>query len=259
MSDRRPAGRPVMIEPGEGELLAGEVGGVGPGGVGQSQLAEPLWPGDTGTLREASRRALVALVKGPHVSAERHGDIWRALVADADAIRSRLADLFLDLVVDPTLGVAFIRGARAADAPQVVRTLPLTFIDTVLLLHLRGELVRAGGVGRVIVGKDEVFEQLHVYRGAASTDEAGFTKRINAAWTKFEKHNLVVKTTTEGRFEVSPVLRLVFGPDEIAALGAEYRRLLGRDGDEGGEAGIDGRSADEDEDFDEPPSDEDEA
>lgn len=189
---------------------------------------ESLWRGDTGTLREPSRRALAALVKGPYLSADRHGEVWRALVADLDAIRSRLADMFLDLVVDDTLGVAFIRGAQTAagSAPQVVRTLPLTFIDTVLLLHLRGELVRSGGAGRVIVGKDEVYEQLGVYRAIASTDEAGFVKRINASWTKVEKQNLLVKTTTEGRFEISPVLRLVFGPEEIAAVGEEYQRLL---------------------------------
>lgn len=192
--------------------------------------AEPLWEGDPGTLREPSRRALAALVKGPYVSAERHGEIWRALAADTAVIRSRLADMFLELVVDQALGIAFVRGAQTADgtAPQVVRTLPLTFIDTVLLLHLRGELVRAGGTGRVIVGKDEVYDQLHVYRAAASTDEQGFTRRINASWTKFEKQNLVIPTSTEGRYEVSPVLRLVFGPEEIAAVRDEYRRLLGR-------------------------------
>ena len=152
-------------------------------------------------------------------------------MADTPAIRSRLADLFLDLVVDPALGVAFVRGAQtdAGTAPQVVRTLPLTFIDTVLLLHLRGELVRSGGAGRVIVGRDEVFEHLHAYRAAASTDEAGFAKRINASWTKLEKQNILLATSTTGRYEVSPVLRLIFGPEEIAAVRAEYSRLLDDD------------------------------
>ncbi|WP_425956751.1 DUF4194 domain-containing protein [Xylanimonas sp. McL0601] len=213
----------------ETALTETSIAGADGAEVATQEGGDRLWRGDTGTLREPSRRALAALVKGPYVSAERHGDVWRALVADTDAIRSRLADIFLDLVVDTTLGIAFIRGAQtdAGTAPQVVRTLPLTFIDTVLLLHLRGELVRSGGSGRVIVGKDEVFEQLHVYRAASSTDEAGFTKRINASWTKFEKQNLLAKISTEGRFEVSPVLRLVFGPEEIAAVSAEYKRLLG--------------------------------
>jgi hypothetical protein len=191
---------------------------------------EPLWDGDAGTLREPSRRVLAALIKGPYVSADRHGELWRALLADTEALRSRLADLFLELVVDPDLGIAFVRAAQTSDgtAPQVVRTLPLTFIDTILLLHLRGELVRAAGAGRVIVGKDDVYDSLQSYRTVSSTDEAGFTKRINASWTKFEKQNLIIRTSTEGRFEISPVLRLVFGTDEIAAVRAEYVRLRDR-------------------------------
>jgi len=39
------------------------------------------------------------------------------------------------------------------------------------------------------------------------------------------KYGLLAATSTEGRFEVSPVLRLVFGAEEIAAVQAEYRRL----------------------------------
>jgi len=190
--------------------------------------AEPLWPSDTGTLRESSRRALAALIKGPYLSAERQSELWRALVSDTPAIQSRLADLFLELVLDPVHGVAFVRNVDldAGAAPQVVRTMSLTFMDTLLLLNLRSELLRSVLGSRVIVGKDEVYEQLHVYRSASSTDEAGFTKRINAAWKKMVDHSLLLRTSTEGRFEVSPVLRLVFGPDEIAAISAEYQQLL---------------------------------
>lgn len=41
-------------------------------------------------------------------------------------------------------------------------------------------------------------------------------------------YGILASTTTEDRFEVSPVLRLIFGADEIAAVQAEYRRLAGR-------------------------------
>jgi len=212
-----------------------------------------LWHADTGTLREPSRRALVALVKGPYISAEKHRDLWRAVAADTTAIKSRLADMFLDLIIDDTYGVAFVRGAvlDSGTAPQVVRTLPLTFIDTILLLQLRGELVRAGGMNRVIVGKDEVFDQISAYRTTTSTDLALFKKRFNAAWKKLEKQNLVLKTTTEERFEVSPVLRLVFSPEEIAAVAAVYERLRTGGGVSDDDAiiddGIDEADSDEDE------------
>lgn len=186
-----------------------------------------LWPGDRGTLRAPSRRALVQLLRGPYLSADRHGLLWGALLNDEQEIRSRLADLFLELVVDSDQQVAFVRNVDHddVDAPRVVRTAPLTFIDTALLLHLRQQLLTAAPGERVIVGQDEVADQLSAYRAVENTDERGFAKRINASWEKLKKYGILAGTTTEGRFEVAPVLRLIFGPDEIAVVRAEYTRL----------------------------------
>lgn len=197
-------------------------------------LAVGLWDRDAGTLREASRRALVALIKGPYVSAERQQQNWRALQADTDQIRSRLADMFLELVVDDERGIAFVRNAetREGDAPQVVRTSPLTLMDTALLLHLRRELVSSSGAGRVIIGRDEIYDHLQAYRRQASTDVAGFTRRINSSWDKMEKLGILLRTATsgaDGRFEISPVLRLIFGVEQIEAVRVEYARLRGEE------------------------------
>lgn len=188
-----------------------------------------LWPEDTGQLAAASRKVLVQLVKGPYVSAERHKDAWRVLLTDTAAIRSRLADLFLDLVLDEAQGVGFVRNAPVQDgtAPQVVRTMALTFLDTALLLFLRRELLRGSGAQRVFIGKDEVFDHLNSYKANESTDEAGFLKRINAAWTKLEKHSLLLPTGIGQRYEISPILRLVFSPEQIKAVEGEYLRLTG--------------------------------
>lgn len=191
-----------------------------------------LWPGDRGTLRAPSRRALVQLLRGPYLSADRHGLIWGALLNDEEAIRSRLADLFLELVIDSDQQVAFVRNVdhEDVDAPRVVRTAPLTFIDTALLLHLRQQLLTAAPGERVIVGQDEVADQLSAYRAVENTDERGFARRINASWEKLKKYGILAGTTTEGRFEVAPVLRLIFGPDEIAAVRVEYARLAAQAG-----------------------------
>lgn len=185
-----------------------------------------LWDGDTGTLREPSRRVLVQLLRGPYLSASRHGNLWTALLSDEDAVRSSLADLFLDLVTDHAAQVAFVRNTSAdVEAPKVMRTATLTFLDTALLLHLRQTLLQEGGGRKTIVGAEEVADQLQVYRGKDNADIAGFSKRINSSWQKMVKYGLLAATSTEGRFEVSPVLRLVFGAEEIAAVQAEYRRL----------------------------------
>lgn len=192
-----------------------------------------LWDGDTGSLHPESRRALVQLLRGPYLSARRHPQLWNALLADERAIRSRLADLFLDLVLDTEAEVAFVRNAEpdAVEAPRVVRAAAMTFMDTALVLHLRQLLLQATSGERVIVGADEVTDQLQVYRGRDNADPAGFTKRVNASWTKLEKYGILQRTSTEGRFEISPVLRLVFGAEEIAAVQAEFTRLLSRHDD----------------------------
>ncbi len=190
-------------------------------------VGSALWPGDTGSMRAPSRRALVQLLRGPYLSADRHGNLWGALLNDEAPIRSRLADLYLDLVVDTEAQVAFVRNVDsvAADAPRVVRSASLTFMDTAMLLHLRHQLLSAGGTERVIVGQDEVTDQLGVYRDGDNADPAGYAKRINASWTKLVKYGILATTSTEGRFEISPVLRLVFGAEQIAAVQAEYTRL----------------------------------
>jgi hypothetical protein len=192
-------------------------------------LSTLLWPGDTGTMRGPSRRALVQLLRGPYLSADRHGHLWGALLNDEAPIRSRLADLYLDLVVDAEAQIAFVRNvdSPAMDTPRVVRSATLTFMDTAMLLHLRQQLLSAGGAERVIVGQDEVTDQLGVYGTADSGDHAGFAKRINASWTKLVKYGILAPTSTDGRFEISPVLRLVFSAEQIAAVRAEYSRLAG--------------------------------
>lgn len=205
-----------------------------------------LWPGDPGTLLEGSRRALVQLVRGPHLSSGRHGRLWAALLGDEDAIRSRLADLFLDLVVDRESEIAFVRNVTAEiEIPQVVRTAPLTFLDTAALLHLRQLLLRAAPGERVIVGSDELADQLAVYHGKDRGDPALFGKRVNATITKLEKYGILARTSTEGRFEISPVLRLVLGADEVSAIGAEFRRIADSAAPRGGAGARGGRGGEE--------------
>ncbi|MGP5664865.1 DUF4194 domain-containing protein [Glutamicibacter arilaitensis] len=189
-----------------------------------------LWSGDLGELAAGSRRVLVQLVKGPYLSAERHPEAWKVLLTDTAALRTRLADLFLDLVFDESLGVAFVRNAPQGEveAPQVVRTMPLTFMDSALLLFLRRELLRGSGASRVFIGRDEVYDHLNSYRSVDTTDEAGFRKRVDSAWAKMLKHSLLVRTDTEDRVEISPILRLVFSTEQIQAVQEEYQRLAGK-------------------------------
>lgn len=189
---------------------------------------DQLWPGDTGTLPDRTRRVLLRLVRGPYLSGAREPLLWAALLSDEAAIRTRLADLFLDLVVDPANEFAFVRNAPTETAPSAVRSETLTFLDTAMLLVLRQTLLSEEGRGRVIVGQTEVFEQLAVYR-TPDRDEKDFTARLNSSWHKMHNKLRVLHASGDDRAEISPVLRLIVDADQVRAITAEYQRIA-RDG-----------------------------
>jgi len=187
-----------------------------------------LWQGDTGTLYERSRRALLELVRGPYLSRARSSQNWSALLGDEAAIRSRLNDLFLELVVDRDGEFAFVRNAESTEiqVPRAVRSESLTFIDTAMLLTLRHTLLNEEGRGRVIVGQDELYESLDVYR-TADRDQTDFRKRLNAAWSKMVNKLRVLHPIGDDRAEISPVVRMLIDADQVDALREAYAATAG--------------------------------
>jgi len=188
---------------------------------------EPLYPGDTGELPELARRVLVQLLIGPSLESGRHPRLWPGLIQHRSTIRSRLADLFLDLVMDPERGVAFTRQADTGEleTPILLRRSPLTFLDSVLLLYLRGLLAEAGARGeRAVVSGADMADQLKLYERSQSTDRAGFEKRIRAAIEKAKRNNIIGPIRgSDDRYLLSASLKLMFGAEEVTALAQLYK------------------------------------
>jgi hypothetical protein len=188
-----------------------------------------LYPGDLGQLPEMARRALVQLLAGPSLERQRHPRLWPGLLQHEGSVRSRLADLFLELVLDPERGVAFVRQADTGelDAPKLLRRSPLTFLDSVLLLYLRQVLVESElRAAPALVDREELAEQLRLYESADNTDRAGFERRIGNAIEKAKKNSLL--TALRGnpeRFEVAASLKLIFGAEEVEQLTRLYSAL----------------------------------
>ena len=79
---------------------------------------------------------------------------------------------------------------------------------------------------RVIVDVEDLRESIGYVRAVDNRDEAGFTKRFNAAIKRIQNdYSLLSTTETEGRFEVSPVLRQLFDASTVTAIRDEYARL----------------------------------
>jgi hypothetical protein len=188
-----------------------------------------LFAGDTGELDLDTRRALVQLLSGPSLDGRRHTKLWPVLIRDEGVIRRRLADLFLELVLDRDLQVAFTRQADTGDLDvlKLLRRSHLSFIDSVLLLYLRRQLAQAESHGeRAVVSKDEIVEHLGPYDRKGNTDKAGFTKRVYASIEKIKERRILQKIPGgEERFEVSPTLKLLFSAEEILALTKLYQRM----------------------------------
>lgn len=195
----------------------------------EQESDQALYQGDSGELSLDARRVLVQLLAGPSLDGQRHSKLWPILIRDEAAIRSRLSELFLQLVIDRDLQVAFTRQAETGDleVPRLLRRANLTFLDSILLLHLRQRLTQAEAHGdRAVVSTDEIIEFLGVYEQAGNTDRALFEKRIRASIEKIKKHSILRKIrSSEDRFEITPTLKLLFSAEEIQALTRIYRDM----------------------------------
>lgn len=209
--------------------------------LGELGNVNALYSGDPGTQPDEVRRVLLQLLRGPYVSRQTHAKVWPVLLRHEQTVRSRLADLFVDLVIDDERGVAFTRNIEVdgVEVPRPLRALPLTLVDTALLLHLREALLRSDDPsGRAFVGGDEINDWLVAYRPATSTDLVTFERRVRAAVQKMKDHSMLLGTSEDDRYEISPVLALVFGVDEVAAVTRALRHL---------DPTVDDESGDEDE------------
>ncbi|MFH0412185.1 DUF4194 domain-containing protein [Corynebacterium sp. L4756] len=199
-------------------------------------MSEGLWPGDSGTLTFESRKALVQLLKGPMVNALQHVEVWRAITSDQEALNAELNNLFLELIVDEDAGIAFTRPAngghdvtfsdgKTENMPKVLRTETLSHFDTLIILILRQELTMAPPEDRVIIDKQELRDQVLLYRVDEERDESKLARRFDAAFKRITNYALLKATETPERFEVSPALRQIFNADVVAGVRAEYEKF----------------------------------
>jgi hypothetical protein len=185
--------------------------------------------GDTGELPIVTRRVLVQLLLGPSIDARRQSKLWQVLVRDEKVVRSRLHELFLDLIIDHEQRVAFTRQVSSdeLDVPVLLRKQPLQFLESALLLFLRQRLTQADAQGeRAVVSTDEMREHLAVFERTDSVDRAKFGHQMDKAIEKAKALSLLRSLRgAEGRFEVAPTLKLLFSAEEISSLGRAYKAL----------------------------------
>lgn len=195
----------------------------------RKERATTLRDGDSGTLSAMQRQAFAALLQGPYVSAEQTPELFRTISANRELFAQQLDNLFLSLHVDDSAGVAYAKtwDVDVEGKTTLMRRTPLTLLESAILLHLRYALVMTSPSERAVVGAEEVFEAMLPYQEVSGTEESALREKFDAAWSKLEANAIVRAASTAGRFEISPVLRLIFKGEEISALSASYERLIG--------------------------------
>jgi len=192
---------------------------------------EQTFEGDSGTLPLDTRRTFVQLLTGPLIDGRRHSKAWEVVLRDEQVLRSRLHELFLELVLDRDQQVAFLRqvSREDVDIPILLRRNTLSFIETALLLFLRLRLTQAEAQGeRAVLDLQAMLEYLKTFERSDNVDQSRFAKQCDAAVEKAKKLGLLRKlANSEERFEVSPALKLLFPAEEIEQLTKAYSAAAG--------------------------------
>lgn len=188
--------------------------------------AEPLFPGDTGTLDTACRDALVTLLKRRFISADSHPEAWRTLLANRPLIESRLHELYIELRIDTELETAFKVQAGAygvdRDNPSLLDRHPWPLIQGALLIHLR-ELHRAtrgATFDPVHVDHEDLIAHAATYLPADDRDEAGARRRATKAIQRLYDLGLLASTREAGRYRIHPIIESFLPVDEIRRIAA---------------------------------------
>lgn len=200
---------------------------TGPGWADPDRLedptaAGPLFDGDTGSAGLAVRRTLVSLLKKRYISAEANPADWKILAENEDLIRSRLHELFVDLVIDRTYHVAYKRQAVPEGGTQPFPTLlhdqAYTREETILLVKLR-MLLRGNTIdGAVFVDRQELIDDVASYRPPEATNHSRDEKAARSAVENLERLGLLQKTPEPDRFRISPVVEVLMSVSHLNEL-----------------------------------------
>lgn len=222
--------------PPSGEVLDDEFADEVYGGPG------PLFVGDTGQLAEDVRETLVTLLKKRYISSDRHPKDWRIVLGNEAALRARLNDLFLELVINRDYEVAYKRQAvseTGSKFPTLLYDQAYGREETVLLIHLRW-LMRsrqAEGDDAVFVDREALVEEVGNFQPASATNLVRDKRAANLAVDSLLKNDILLRTREADRYRVAPIIEVLLPVERVQDLAAWLRQ-------ENAGGGARGRAAD---------------
>ena len=216
--------------------------GAGNGGVTAEQQHPDDLAGDR--LPDLARRALVSLLMNRYVSRSRNRLAWDGVLTYENDLRARLGEMYLDLIVDHEAEVAFKRQQDGDDVPRVLRReRALTRDASFVLIFLRREYAFADpDDGPVVITREQIGEFLRAYREEGDSDDARFSRRVDAAINALIKPWQILEPdpSVEYLFTVSPVVVPLVGVDEMRRFEAAFSQAAASPGSHGGAGDAEG-------------------
>lgn len=200
--------------------------------------ARKLWMDDRGTLKVELRRLLALLLKGPMLEGVKKRQLWELLLANENLVRSRLNDIFLDLIIDDENEIAFITQVRPdCGAPILIEREQLTFAQTQLFIILRRRYKLAEDQNeRFSVTKQELLQLADDLKRSDTTNHVAFESRISSAIAKAVECGVLRRLRDEDCYEITPIIKFLVTPAFTAAAKVCFKDAVPDKKEDGSEA-----------------------
>ena len=224
-----------------GEASSGGLGRAWQDDEDHARQGGPLFNGDTGQLDEDVRSLLVTLLRRRYISAEANPREWRLLAENEPALRTRMHDVFLDLVVNREYEVAFkqqVQREGGEKLPTLLYDKAYSREETVALVLVRRELRarQQAGQDSAFIDRADLLDEIARHRPESATDRARDTRAANNAVENLVTMDLLIKTEQPDRFRIPSVLEVLLSVDKLDELLAW---LKGENGDPAAAVGDD--------------------
>ena len=188
---------------------------------------------DNGAPHEA-RRVLVSLLRQGVILSSKKPKLYESLCHYQNVIRDRLNDLYLKLVLDEREGVAFISSqseeeeeASDGDMVSLISRRTLSLYDTLLLLVLRKyyQEREKAGEQKVVIDLERTEHLLIPFLPLTNSTSQERGKLRTAMKKMDERYLLNTINESDGRYEITPIIRYVVSAEFLESVLKEYQRL----------------------------------
>jgi hypothetical protein len=180
---------------------------------------------EPGELARPGRRALVTLLTNRFISKSANPEAWNGLISYQEEITARLAEMFLELIVDTDFNIAFKRQSGEEDVPVLLRKeKPLSRDASFVLIFLRREHAFTDAHDEAVtITRTQISEFLSQFYVGISQDEVRWYKQVSAAIAAIDRIGLLsAEADFPDLFTIAPAIVPLITTTELAHFERAY-------------------------------------